>query len=88
MSAGASSVEFVPSFYLLGVFTLWSIFIIKRRFNKTCKLLTLMCMTLVERRIISIWCQKECAESKLVILCRIMHNWIKMLFKSYEHFIY
>ena len=40
--------------------------------------LTVMCTTRGERRLISIECQKECVESKLVISCRMMHNWIKI----------
>ena len=50
--------------------------------------LTVMCTTRGERRFISIRCQKECVESKLVISCRMMHHWSKAYrgFKSYEHF--
>ena len=39
-----------------------------------------MCTTYGELRLISIWYQKECLESKLVISCRMMHNWVKIYY--------
>ena len=36
--------------------------------------LTVMCKNSVERGLISIWCQKKCVESKLVIFCRMMRR--------------
>ena len=49
----------------------------------------IMCTTYGECRLISIRRQKECVDSKLVISCRMMHNFLskyKMWFKSFKHF--
>ena len=37
-----------------------------------------MCTTRGERRLISIRCQKECVESKLVMFCRMVHDLVKI----------
>ena len=37
-----------------------------------------MCTTCDEPKLFSFQCQEESVESKLVISCRMMHNWIKI----------
>ena len=51
-------------------------------------LLTVMCTTHGEGRLINIQCHKECVESKLDISCRMMHDWINIyhVFMSDEHY--
>ena len=40
--------------------------------------LDVMCTTRGERRLMNIGYQKEYVESRLVITCRMMHNWIEI----------